>query len=110
MATWCIIPDFESFIGICYEVSDEGEVRNSDGKLVGGWADFNGYPRVALRNAYTKKIQHRPIHRLVAEAFISNPDSLPEVDHINNNRADNKAKNLKWVTRLENNRRKSNAK
>ena len=42
------------------------------------------------------------VHRLVAETFIPNPDQLPEVDHINNNRTDNNYTNLRWVTRSQN--------
>lgn len=44
------------------------------------------------------------IHRLVAMAYIPNPDNKPEVDHINNNRADNRVENLRWVTAKENSR------
>ena len=42
------------------------------------------------------------IHRLVALAYIPNPDNKPEVDHINNNKADNRVENLRWVTAKEN--------
>ena len=45
----------------------------------------------------------RYVHRLVALTFIPNPDNLPEVDHINNNRVDNNYLNLRWVSRSENN-------
>ena len=46
-----------------------------------------------------------PVHRIIAKAFCDNPMSLKEVDHINNIKTDNRASNLRWTSRLENNRR-----
>ena len=43
-----------------------------------------------------------PLHRLMAEAFIPNPDSLPCVDHINRIRTDNSVENLRWVSHKDN--------
>lgn len=45
---------------------------------------------------------NQSIHRLVATAFIKNPDNKPEVNHINHIRSDNRALNLEWVTHKEN--------
>lgn len=60
-----------------------------------------GYYQVTL----TKYGVQRPsyVHRLVAETFIPNPNNLPEIDHIDAVRTNNKISNLRWVTRRENN-------
>jgi len=85
-----------------YEVSCDGEVysrhRGKDLKLC-----FNtvGYYRVDLcKNG--KRTTHS-VHRLVAQAFIPNPENKPQVDHINRNKTDNRVENLRWSTNSENN-------
>ena len=50
---------------------------------------------------HIKKRKYR-IHRLIAQAFIPNPDNLPVVDHIDGNKANNNVENLRWVTYQEN--------
>lgn len=63
--------------------------------------DTCGYLRIQL---YTKngKLRTEKVHRLVALAFIDNPDGKPEVNHINHVRDDNRVENLEWVTHKEN--------
>ena len=84
-----------------YEVSTEGQVRNKRGMILKQHLHKDrGYMQITL-TMNSKRVQHYP-HRLVATTFIPNPDNLPEVDHINRIRTDNRVENLRWVTRSEN--------
>lgn len=59
--------------------------------------DAYGYHMVHIG----RKNQNKKIHRLVADAFIPNPENKPTVDHINRDRLDNRVENLRWATTLE---------
>tara|TARA_R110000796_G_scaffold242742_1_gene364997 strand:- start:77 stop:553 length:477 start_codon:yes stop_codon:yes gene_type:complete len=63
-----------------------------------------GYHRVCLSRDGKQKMFC--VHRLVGEAFIPNPDNKPELDHINQDKSDNRIENLRWVTSSENNQNK----
>ena len=84
-----------------YEVFEDGRVwSNKRNKFLFGGVATGGYRVVTLRKnnkSYTKLV-----HRLVAEGFIPNPDNLPEVHHINEDKTDNRVENLMWVSREEN--------
>ena len=85
-----------------YNISIDGKVINiKSGKILKGRKDKNGYKRVILYNKSGYK--NKQIHRLVAEAFIPNPENKPQVDHIDTVRTNNNAGNLRWVTCRENN-------
>ena len=72
-----------------------------------GWSEFKevkpwlgcGYLQVNLGGIRKTAF----VHRLVAEAFIPNPENKPTVDHINGNKLDNRVENLRWATQKENN-------
>ena len=87
-----------------YMVSSFGRVKSLNfGKetILKPRTDKDGYK---LINLYKDKKSHTfKIHRLVAQAFIPNPDNKPHIDHINTNRTDNKVDNLRWCTPSENN-------
>lgn len=63
-----------------------------------------GYLRVNLSK--DKTVKRVSVHRLVAEAFIPNPDNLPCVDHIDGNKLNNHVENLQWIS-TSNNMRKA---
>jgi len=82
-----------------YEVSSVGEVRRA-GRVLKPWRHRLGYLTLNLR---ANNASHRRyIHRLVAETFIGAAPPRHEIDHINGQRDDNRAVNLRWVTHAEN--------
>lgn len=83
------------------EPSNTGEVRNRITKnILTPQKDNKGYLRVRM-SLHDQKVSAK-IHRLVAIAFIPNPENKPQVNHINCNKEDNRAENLEWVTNGEN--------
>lgn len=60
-----------------------------------------GYLRVDLYDKHLFR-KHHKVHRLVAQAFIPNPDNKPQVNHIDGNKQNNSITNLEWVTDAEN--------
>ena len=89
----CNIADYPN-----YHITSKGDVINTTtGKrLAINPNKGNGYPQVSLwkRN----KGKNHYIHRLLAIAYIPNPDNLPEVNHINSDRSDYSLENLEWVS------------
>lgn len=92
-----------------YEVSDDGLIkslpkkagrRNQPEKLSATFENYLGYMCVNLyKNNQQKQFR---VHRLVAEAFIPNPDDKPVVNHIDGNKQNNSVKNLEWCSQSEN--------
>lgn len=98
-----------------YEVSSLGRVWSCHrgGALLKAIVGAHGYLYVCLHRGDGKPRwgTKRPIHQLVALAHVGpKPSDGHEVDHINNDRADNRADNLRWVTRQENLRERNVAK
>ena len=108
---WRPVRGFEGY----YEVGDAGDIRSMPrtvpdtahgyrtihGKTMRQAYDRNGYLVVNLHKLGVSSVL--PVHRLVAEAFISNLFGLPVVNHIDGNKANNTVENLEWVSYSENN-------
>lgn len=112
---WKPIKGYEGF----YEISNFGRVKSikrvvtsktKNGKpstkmlkerILSLQKSTNGYVQVGLSKE--KEVRIYRVHRLVADAFIANPDNLPEVNHIDEDRTNNNADNLEWCTHEYNN-------
>ena len=105
--------DIEGYEGL-YQVSNQGRVKSLERKAkhwCGGERiqkerilkpgnDRGGYLLVTL--CAGGKPKTLKVHRLVCQAFHENPDNKPQVNHINEDKADNRACNLEWTTAMEN--------
>ena len=110
MENWKAIAGYEGY----YEVSNLGNVRSiphevctkggvkrmSPGRNLIQKKARNGYMRVHLSKE--GEARYHAVHRLVATAFVFNPDNLKQVNHKDENKANNQAENLEWCTRSYN--------
>lgn len=94
---WKPITGFED----SYAISNFGTVLNiKSGRILKPYSNDRGYRFVSLfRDNKCKKVS---VHRLVASAFVPNPNGKKQVNHIDHDKANNKCNNLEWVTPQEN--------
>lgn len=106
---WKPVPGYDGL----YEISNHGKVKSLERKMpyqnsfravperilktniING-----GYVQVTLQKGRRRK--SLLVHRLVAESFIQNPQNLPQVNHIDGNKLNNRSDNLEWCTAKEN--------
>ena len=99
METWKNIKGYEGL----YQVSNMGRVKSlklNKERILKPGMDRGGYLLVWLHAGGKRKTLK--VHRLVCEAFHDNPNNKSDVNHINEDKTDNRACNLEWCTRREN--------
>lgn len=95
------IPGFEMFCD-AYYVTREGDVLGFQGKMKPGHSGRGrSYKIVTLRTKNGER-KHFRVHRLVALAFIPNPEGKPQVNHLDEDPTNNHIDNLEWATNQEN--------
>jgi hypothetical protein len=83
-----------------YKIGTNGEIKRNE-QIVKLTPHSGGYRVINLHNeGCESSVQY--VHRIVAVTFISNPGNKRVVDHINNDRSDNRVENLRWTTQSEN--------
>lgn len=102
LCEWKVIDGTKGY----YSINREGLVLNNrTGKFLKPYSTYKNYLVVDLRTDGKRKT--KKIHRLIASAFIPNPDNLPMIDHLDRNRQNNSIDNLRWATLEQNNQNRT---
>lgn len=90
---WKDVPKYEGI----YKISNKGRLYSVKRyKILKPYTDKHGYKRIGL--SHNKASYYTSIHRLVASAFLPNPNSLPQVNHKDENPSNNCVENLEWCS------------
>jgi hypothetical protein len=95
MHQWVRIPEYP------LEINIEGQVRTLKGHPVKFCKDTKGYPQIHYKNSAGKRTTVK-LHKLIALAFIPNPENKPQINHIDGDKANFNVDNLEWCTQSEN--------
>ena len=107
---WKDIPGYEGL----FQASTLGRIRSlpklvrekcrylTKSRFINGTPDEKGYLKTRLWNPIMKTFSSKRFHRLVALTFIANPLNLPQVNHLNGIKDDNRVINLEWIDNLSN--------
>jgi hypothetical protein len=90
--SWATLPEFQG-----YEIGNSGDIYSTKREKALRQYDKNGYKYVFLYDGHSKR-KCMFVHRLVAIAFLENPDNLPQINHKDEDTSNNCVSNLEWCS------------
>lgn len=91
----------KNYYGLDYEIFENGEIFGLKRGKISQRKNKDGYMEVTLGTSENRHSRVK-VHRVIADAFIPNPNNLPEVNHKDYDRSNNRSENLEWCSHLDN--------